>query len=156
MPTNNLYDLDLPVVGQQQCSTFFAGIDASVVCAGGDSGKAVCKGDSGGPLFVLDDNGNPVVVGVTSKGPTNCGLAGVPAIFTRVSKHAAWIARIISASDADAAARRVVVEPAFAALRAPMPIVGGIRQGGAPVRTVRPRVSKQPFKGRAAPTPAAA
>ena len=53
-------------------------------------GKDSCQGDSGGPLTREEDGGARSLVGVVSGGK-GCG-AGKPAVYTRVSLYADWIA----------------------------------------------------------------
>jgi secreted trypsin-like serine protease len=53
-------------------------------------GKDSCQGDSGGPLTRQEDGGVRSLVGIVSAGK-GCG-AGKPALYTRVSHYAAWIA----------------------------------------------------------------
>lgn len=53
-------------------------------------GKDSCQGDSGGPLTREEDGGRRSLVGVVSGGK-GCG-AGKPAVYTRVSHYADWIA----------------------------------------------------------------
>lgn len=55
-----------------------------------ERGKDSCQGDSGGPLTREEDGGRRSLVGVVSNGK-GCG-AGVPALYTRISHYAAWIA----------------------------------------------------------------
>ncbi|KAI9008549.1 trypsin-like cysteine/serine peptidase domain-containing protein [Hyaloraphidium curvatum] len=138
---NSLQEVQVPIVAHDQCRGYFGNVDDSVVCAGGDAGRNVCNGDSGGPLYMTDDAGRPVVVGVTSKGPTQCGIAGVPAVWTRVSKFASWIRQIVATSEADVAGGRIWVDPNFRNLRAATPVIAGLQQGSN-VRPVRPRVTK--------------
>lgn len=146
MGTNNLLEASLPVISKTRCLASFSGIDGAVICAGGEANKNVCNGDSGGPLFVRDDAGSWVVVGVTSRGPPDCGVPGTPAIWTRVSAYSNFISSVVAQSDADAAAGRIWTDPTFRTYRAPLPVINGIRQVmGTPVRTERVRVSKLPF-----------
>jgi hypothetical protein len=51
-------------------------------------GKNTCYGDSGGPAFVTD-NTHIYIVGVTSKGDSNCSQYGID---TRVDAYAGWLA----------------------------------------------------------------
>ncbi len=51
-----------------------------------------CTGDSGGPLVGFNSKRMPFIVGVVSYGASDC-LAGVPAVYTRVSAYRAWIKR---------------------------------------------------------------
>ncbi|KRA84474.1 serine protease [Altererythrobacter sp. Root672] len=54
------------------------------------AGKDSCQGDSGGPLTRQEDGGKRSLVGIVSAGK-GCG-AGKPALYTRVSHYADWIA----------------------------------------------------------------
>lgn len=67
------------------------------MCAGGEIGVDSCRGDSGGPLIGLDRTSRVkpynFIVGVVSFGPTPCGLAGWPGVYTRVSEYIDWIKR---------------------------------------------------------------
>lgn len=55
-----------------------------------EAGKDSCQGDSGGPLTREEDGGKRSLVGIVSGGK-GCG-AGKPAVYTRVSYYATWIA----------------------------------------------------------------
>ncbi|XP_058060708.1 venom protease-like [Anopheles bellator] len=75
------------------------GINATTqMCAGShNSTKDTCQGDSGGPLQVYNDASvycTYTVVGVTSFGQ-NCGLAGVPAVYTSVFPYLSWLENLI-------------------------------------------------------------
>lgn len=65
-------------------------------CAGGEEDRDACNGDSGGPVVNLhvdeiEGNVNYLCVGVVSFGPDQCGLPGIPGIYTKVSAHINWI-----------------------------------------------------------------
>ncbi|CAF1005670.1 unnamed protein product [Brachionus calyciflorus] len=64
------------------------------ICAGRiEGGVDSCQGDSGGPLYVrdqIDSSSRYVVAGVVSYG-IKCGVAGLPAIYVRVSAYLDWI-----------------------------------------------------------------
>uniref|UniRef100_A0A182WR24 Peptidase S1 domain-containing protein n=1 Tax=Anopheles minimus TaxID=112268 RepID=A0A182WR24_9DIPT len=75
------------------------GLNATMqMCAGSrNSTKDTCQGDSGGPLQVYNDANvycTYTVIGVTSFGQ-NCGLAGVPAVYTAVFPYLSWIENLI-------------------------------------------------------------
>merc|ERR1739841_291015 len=57
-----------------------------------------CKGDCGGPMQTEDTkkNNRTTLIGIVSGG-IGCGL-GIPAWYTKVSFHAAWIRCIIDKS----------------------------------------------------------
>uniref|UniRef100_A0A182JES5 Peptidase S1 domain-containing protein n=1 Tax=Anopheles atroparvus TaxID=41427 RepID=A0A182JES5_ANOAO len=68
------------------------------MCAGSrNTTKDTCQGDSGGPLQVYNDANvycTYTIIGVTSFGQ-NCGLAGVPAVYTTVFPYISWIENLI-------------------------------------------------------------
>ncbi|EDV94551.1 GH19111 [Drosophila grimshawi] len=64
------------------------------LCAGGVEGIDSCNGDSGGPLVleeITEGFGNYFLTGIVSFGPTPCGLAGWPGVYTLVSAYIEWI-----------------------------------------------------------------
>lgn len=67
------------------------------------AGKDSCQGDSGGPLTREEDGGVRSLVGVVSGGK-GCG-AGKPAVYTRVSYYAGWIAAAKAAAKSGAVVR---------------------------------------------------
>jgi secreted trypsin-like serine protease len=75
------------------------------------AGKDSCQGDSGGPLTREEDGGRRSLVGVVSGGK-GCG-AGKPAVYTRVSHYAGWIAAAKAAAKSGEVVR--VPQPADAA-----------------------------------------
>lgn len=56
-----------------------------------------CKGDSGGPLMMplrpksLGSAVRIFQLGVVSLGPSRCGHAGQPALYTKISHFLKWI-----------------------------------------------------------------
>jgi secreted trypsin-like serine protease len=95
-----LLKVELPIVAQSVCDQAYTNpITDNMLCAGGQSGKDTCQGDSGGPLIVAADGGYSIV-GITSFGPTGCGLAGVPGVYTRVARYADWIRNVQGLNDA--------------------------------------------------------
>lgn len=49
------------------------------------------SGDSGGPLFLERGNGADELIGITSFGSKQCGIIGVPGVYTKISNFRAWI-----------------------------------------------------------------
>ncbi|XP_055609293.1 CLIP domain-containing serine protease B4-like [Uranotaenia lowii] len=86
--------IDLEVTDQYSCTSVYQQQRISIrdtqICAGGDHGKDTCSGDSGGPLM-LRDGYNFFLYGVVSFGPSKCGIAGVPGVYTNVPKYIDWI-----------------------------------------------------------------
>ncbi|CAL4120673.1 unnamed protein product, partial [Meganyctiphanes norvegica] len=66
------------------------------ICAGRGQADA-CMGDSGGPLNFKSSRGvnagHVFVVGIVSHGPTMCGSATLPGVYTNVAKYEIWIRR---------------------------------------------------------------
>lgn len=88
-------------VNRQQCNQVYSrhsvSLASSQLCAGGEKGADSCRGDSGGPLMAIDKT-NAIrpfwyCAGIVSFGPTPCGMAGWPGVYTRVSSFVDWIAR---------------------------------------------------------------
>ncbi|TDG40257.1 hypothetical protein AWZ03_013327 [Drosophila navojoa] len=75
-------------------------LTSNQMCAGGVEGIDSCRGDSGGPLVMEESNNgysNFYLTGVVSYGPTPCGLAGWPGVYTLVSAYIDWIEATIRA-----------------------------------------------------------
>lgn len=70
------------------------------MCAGGIQSKDSCGGDSGGPLLFPGRSGNSgyryVQRGIVSFGSKQCGVGGVPGVYTRVAFYMDWILDNIS------------------------------------------------------------
>ncbi len=124
--SDRLLEAFLPLVSSDGCRQSRKGTGGVVgdhqVCAGwiapaakqaiGDS----CSGDSGGPLMAYDGAHRPYQIGLVSWGPTPCGVAGEPGVYTRLSAFAPWIRSEV----ADVAA----AEPAAAVNEAPAEAAG--------------------------------
>ena len=67
------------------------------ICAGGEKDKDSCFGDSGGPLMMIQKDPKTrslvwVQVGIVSFGaPNDCGVKGLPGVYTKVSSYMKWI-----------------------------------------------------------------
>ncbi|XP_052863582.1 uncharacterized protein LOC128270220 [Anopheles cruzii] len=70
------------------------------LCAGGEQGKDSCQGDSGGPLTAIQTSGAIqywYLIGLVSFGPTPCGQAGWPGVYTKVDQYVDWVTQTIVA-----------------------------------------------------------
>ncbi|XP_013102920.1 serine protease easter isoform X3 [Stomoxys calcitrans] len=85
---------------RQRYATRRISLQDTQMCAGGQAGVDSCSGDSGGPLVVkqrLDNRDVYVLAGLVSFGPTQCGTADWPGVYTRVGAYADWILNSIKA-----------------------------------------------------------
>merc|ERR1719260_211295 len=95
-----LKEIDLPVVGHDQCEAKLRNtrlgkrfkLDDSFICAGGEDGKDTCKGDGGSPLVCASkyDPYTYVQAGVVAWG-IGCGEDNVPGVYASVSQAVCWI-----------------------------------------------------------------
>merc|ERR1711973_907439 len=95
-----LKEIDLPVVGHDQCEaklrTTRLGkrfqLDDSFICAGGQDGKDTCKGDGGSPLVCASkyDPYTYVQAGVVAWG-IGCGEDNIPGVYASVPEAVCWI-----------------------------------------------------------------
>ncbi|XP_077290908.1 trypsin-1-like [Arctopsyche grandis] len=72
-------------------------VDESQICYGSHTEvKDACQGDSGGPLQIYNNGVHCTynVIGITSMGK-QCGLIGVPGVYTRVSYYVPWIESVV-------------------------------------------------------------
>ncbi|XP_061721686.1 CLIP domain-containing serine protease HP8-like isoform X1 [Cydia pomonella] len=86
----------VPVVTMSECSQVFRPVGRRIInkqiCAGGVAGRDSCRGDSGGALMGrVPTVDNWIAVGVVSYGPSPCGTAGWPGVYTRVGAYFDWI-----------------------------------------------------------------
>uniref|UniRef100_K3WBJ3 Peptidase S1 domain-containing protein n=1 Tax=Globisporangium ultimum (strain ATCC 200006 / CBS 805.95 / DAOM BR144) TaxID=431595 RepID=K3WBJ3_GLOUD len=82
-----IQSLSLPLVDSAQCKKLVGStnIDATtMVCAGGEAQKDGCQGDSGAPLVQEFNGPDQYLVALSSFG-WGCGIAGVPAVYAKVS-----------------------------------------------------------------------
>jgi len=92
-----LQKLEIPLMGQARCRSFFPRVTRRHICAGGDVDRDSCNGDSGGPLIAIPAGAAPgeqqmFLMGVVSSGTKRCGI-GRPGIYTRMSDFEDWIKR---------------------------------------------------------------
>ncbi|KOB74816.1 Serine protease 51 [Operophtera brumata] len=85
-----LSHVQLPVITNSDCSSYFSIIRDSNICTSGANGRSTCSGDSGGPLIVIR-NRQPLLVGVTSFGSDLGCQVGYPAAFARVTSYMDFI-----------------------------------------------------------------
>jgi len=100
-----LKEIDLPVVGHDQCQNSLRStrlgqkfkLHDSFLCAGGIAGKDTCKGDGGSPLVCPSkyDPNTYVQAGIVAWG-IGCGENGTPGVYADVSKATCWIDQAIS------------------------------------------------------------
>lgn len=95
--SNDLREVEVPVVSDSDCETAYPGIPLfSTFCAGNtptfpgdDEGKDACQGDSGGPLEVETTSGR-ALIGLVSGGD-GCAAPGFAGTYTRVVNYRTWI-----------------------------------------------------------------
>jgi len=95
-----LKEIDLPVVGNNQCQDSLRRtrlgrkfkLDDSFICAGGVGQKDTCKGDGGSPLVCQSkqDPNTYVQSGIVAWG-IGCGEDNTPGVYASVSKGVCWI-----------------------------------------------------------------
>merc|ERR1711931_509796 len=95
-----LKEIDLPVVGHDQCEASLRTtrlgkrfqLDDSFICAGGVDGKDTCKGDGGSPLVCQSkfDPTSYVQAGIVAWG-IRCGEDNTPGVYASVAKGVCWI-----------------------------------------------------------------
>uniref|UniRef100_A0A7N6AYB0 Peptidase S1 domain-containing protein n=1 Tax=Anabas testudineus TaxID=64144 RepID=A0A7N6AYB0_ANATE len=90
--SQNLREVEVPVVGNRQCNCDYGvgTITNNMMCAGLSSGgKDSCQGDSGGPM-VSKQGTRWIQSGIVSFGE-GCALPNFPGVYTRVSQYQSWI-----------------------------------------------------------------
>uniref|UniRef100_A0A182JBH1 CLIP domain-containing serine protease n=1 Tax=Anopheles atroparvus TaxID=41427 RepID=A0A182JBH1_ANOAO len=88
--------LSLPYVKRDTCSKTFRPwkfqLGPGQMCAGGEHEKDTCAGDSGSPLMSWDrSQGVWRITGVVSLGVRECGVEGLPGVYTNVHYYLPWI-----------------------------------------------------------------
>uniref|UniRef100_A0A1Y1LL33 CLIP domain-containing serine protease n=1 Tax=Photinus pyralis TaxID=7054 RepID=A0A1Y1LL33_PHOPY len=95
--SNTKLKLDVPITQDAECRQIYERNGATLtdkqICAGGRKGQDSCSGDSGGPLMYLERQPDYIwyLFGIVSFGPTRCGTAAFPGIYTFVPKYLSWI-----------------------------------------------------------------
>ncbi|XP_058056100.1 uncharacterized protein LOC131207501 [Anopheles bellator] len=88
--------LSLPYVEREKCSKTFRPWNfvpsEGQICAGGERAKDTCAGDSGSPLMSFDmKQGRWFITGIVSLGVRQCGVEGLPGVYTNVFHYLPWI-----------------------------------------------------------------
>ncbi|WP_415846578.1 S1 family peptidase [Vibrio aerogenes] len=89
----------------QDAQLCFSGVAGSSVSDndGSTLRNGICSGDSGGPVYWERSSGDYVQVGITSFGPTDCGVgfgsANITGVFTEVADYSDWINRVIEGDE---------------------------------------------------------
>uniref|UniRef100_A0A671VIE5 Peptidase S1 domain-containing protein n=1 Tax=Sparus aurata TaxID=8175 RepID=A0A671VIE5_SPAAU len=88
-----LQDVNVPIVGNRECTCAHYGITENMICAGlRAGGKDACTGDSGAPL-VTRMGQVWIQSGIVSFG-RGCAEPMTPGVYTRVSQYQDWISSI--------------------------------------------------------------
>uniref|UniRef100_A0A1Q3FIM0 CLIP domain-containing serine protease n=1 Tax=Culex tarsalis TaxID=7177 RepID=A0A1Q3FIM0_CULTA len=85
----------LPYFDHGECQEIYRAKKLSLgsgqLCAGGQKADT-CAGDSGSPLMFFDrKEGTWLLTGVVSMGVKECGMEGMPGIYTNVGQYVSWI-----------------------------------------------------------------
>ncbi len=87
---SELYQVDVPLVNQYECSRVYGVVGSDAFCAGyRDGGYDSCQGDSGGPI-VVSTNGKYEQLGIVSWGD-GCAKANAYGVYTNISYFDDWI-----------------------------------------------------------------
>ncbi|XP_068443731.1 serine protease 27-like [Clinocottus analis] len=93
-----LQELNLPIVGNNECKCTYSFIKDTMICAGfKQGGKDACKGDSGSAL-VTKKGFMWIQSGIVSFGD-GCGQPMTPGVYTRVSEYQDWINNMTGSSN---------------------------------------------------------
>uniref|UniRef100_A0A8C2WSV1 Peptidase S1 domain-containing protein n=1 Tax=Cyclopterus lumpus TaxID=8103 RepID=A0A8C2WSV1_CYCLU len=93
-----LQEVNLPIVGNNECKCAYSEITDNMICAGlREGGKDSCQGDSGGPLVTKKDS-VWIQIGVVSFGE-GCARPMTPGVYTRVSEYQDWITNITGSNE---------------------------------------------------------
>lgn len=91
--TQILQSVRLPFVSKAECNPHYRnGLIDEQVCFGGEGRRDSCFGDSGGPVMISGTSTpNYTFLALVSFGQPQCGVVGVPAVYTDVSAYRSWI-----------------------------------------------------------------
>uniref|UniRef100_A0A2M4BNY7 CLIP domain-containing serine protease n=2 Tax=Anopheles marajoara TaxID=58244 RepID=A0A2M4BNY7_9DIPT len=92
--------LSLPYMERDRCTKTFRPwnymLTEGQLCAGGEKAKDTCAGDSGSPLMNFDmKRGQWFISGIVSIGVRNCGVEGLPGVYTNVYHYLPWIRKYV-------------------------------------------------------------
>ncbi|ETN60566.1 CLIP-domain serine protease subfamily B [Anopheles darlingi] len=92
--------LSLPYMERDRCTKTFRPwnymLTEGQLCAGGEKAKDTCAGDSGSPLMNFDmKKGQWFISGIVSIGVRNCGVEGLPGVYTNVYHYLPWIRQYV-------------------------------------------------------------
>ncbi|XP_054457937.1 serine protease 27-like [Anoplopoma fimbria] len=93
-----LQEVNLPIVGNNECKCTYPEITDNMICAGfKEGGKDACQGDSGAPL-VTKKGFMWIQSGIVSFG-LGCARPMTPGVYTRVSEYEEWITTMTGSSE---------------------------------------------------------
>lgn len=107
--TTELQTADMNYVSNNTCDNGLSLLSNKQICFKGAStdpdtnlDSGTCQGDSGGPVY-WDSNDGLIQVGITSFGPSSCGVgfsgSDVTAVFTEIYDYRNWIDRVLAGSE---------------------------------------------------------
>ncbi|EPA8365378.1 trypsin-like serine protease [Vibrio fluvialis] len=110
--TDQLQYTTMSYLSNSTCQSDLSALTAKQICFKGAStdsssglDNGTCQGDSGGPIY-LNDGGSLTQVGITSFGPTTCGVgigtSDVDAVFTEVYDYTSWINSVLAGTETPA------------------------------------------------------
>uniref|UniRef100_A0A2C9GV94 Peptidase S1 domain-containing protein n=1 Tax=Anopheles dirus TaxID=7168 RepID=A0A2C9GV94_9DIPT len=86
--------VEMDIMSLEECAPLYNRFNVELkqthLCAGGQEAKDTCQGDTGGPLMQKHAD-TWYLVGIVSFGPSMCGAAGVPGVYTNVAEYVNWI-----------------------------------------------------------------